>query len=81
MTLRDANFTSVEIQYVQPTFLQGHQKSLASSHLESLSEELIGLKIATLTELKSLIIELKSIEKRNDTMISLPSIYQIWGYK
>lgn len=79
--LQQANFSGIKIQNVLPTFLQGSQKKLASLHLESLSDKLSYYRLITPTKINTLITELKRIEKRQDTMISLPSIYQIWGYK
>lgn len=78
---KEANFESVQIQVVKPDFLKLEEKHIPSLTLEYLTETLLEENLISRTELQALIFELKSYEKREDTLIRLPSIYQVSGFK
>ena len=78
---RNAGFRRIQVQVTQPVFLKNESKSIPSLSLENIANSLINEQLATASELHALLIELKSFEKRPNTLITLPSIYQAWAYK
>ncbi len=76
-----AGFKNCQVQLVRPKFLTGKNKRIASLTLESISTILEKENLASHAELQALLSELKSFEALKNTMISLPGIYQVWGYR
>lgn len=79
--LSQAGFREVQQQYVPPTFQRGPFKHLASLALAGMQETLLQQNMATPDELQALLHELRSFEQQDHTMINMPGIYQVWGYK
>ena len=79
--LHEALFKKHRIQQVLPTFLPDDCKQIASLSLENIAPHLIDEKLTNQAELQALIFELKTFEKQENTMISLPGVYQAIGYK
>ena len=77
--LRKANFAHIQVQVVQPTFLNTEGKRIPSLSLENSSDLLLDEQLTTASELQALLFELKTYETREDTLITLPGIYQAWG--
>lgn len=78
---QQAGFQKVKVQLIPPTFLNLNHKPIASLTLENSSDILLQEELTTSTELQALLFELKAFENRQDTLITLPGIYQAWGYK
>lgn len=68
----------VEVRAVQPMGLRGEAKSLASLTLENIADALVAEALTT-TEVTDLLTELRQAERRPDTLMSLPRIFQVWG--
>ena len=78
---QQAGFKNSQVQLVRPNFLSGKDKRVASLTLESIASLLLKEKLTTTTELQALLFELKDFEQQKNTLITLPGIYQIWGYR
>ncbi|MEM6964225.1 MAG: methyltransferase domain-containing protein [Bacteroidota bacterium] len=78
--LKDAGFQDVKAQMIAPSFLSTNNKPITSLSLESISEELLKENLISKSELQALLFEIKDFESRSDTMITLPSIYQVSGF-
>ncbi len=78
---QQAGFNKIQAQLVPPNFLKGKTKHIASLTLESIAPLLLEEKRTTPTELQALIFELKNFEEQKNTMITLPGIYQVVGYR
>ncbi len=76
-----AGFQNIQVQSRRPNFLTGKNKRIASLTLEHMAPILIDKKLSTTTELQVLIFELKNFEKQKNSMITLPGIYQVLGYR
>lgn len=79
--ITQAGFRNIHRQFVAPVFLQGAYKHLPSLNLESIREEVLRKKLTSPEEFQILLYELRAFETREDSMISLPGIYQTWGYR
>lgn len=79
--LQQAGFQNIQVQQIAPSFLKENEKSIASITLESIASDLLELQLISSTELQALLFELKAFEKMEDTLISLPGIFQVTGYK
>ncbi len=78
---QQTNFKNINIQLVPPTFLNNRGRNIASLTLENIASSLLEQQLTTPTELQALLFELKSFEDQKHSLISLPAIYQICGYK
>lgn len=76
-----AGFKNIEVQIVPPSFINGESKHIPSLTLESIATALLQENLTTPTELHALLSELRGFEKQENTLISLPGIYQVIGYK
>lgn len=79
--MKNIGFQNIQAQVVSPSFLKSKNKTIVSLSLENISESLLKEKLISPSELQALLFEIKDFESRSDTLITLPSIYQIWGYK
>ncbi|MEM9548007.1 MAG: methyltransferase domain-containing protein [Bacteroidota bacterium] len=79
--LSQNRFQRIQIQQIAPAFLPEDCKQISSLCLESIGPQLQEHQLITPTELQALLSELKSFEKQKNTMICLPGIYQVVGYK
>ena len=79
--LSQSGFQRVQHQYVAPAFLHGASRRLPSLTLESIRNKVLNQKLATEDELEALLYELKDFEQKTHSLITLPGIHQIWGYK
>ncbi|MEO1262863.1 MAG: hypothetical protein AAFZ15_28910 [Bacteroidota bacterium] len=79
--LEKTGFKNVQSQLIPPIFLQKKFKQLASLSFELFSSELLEQEVAKPAELRALLYELKSFEKRSNSLISLPPVYQVSGKK
>lgn len=78
---KESGFKNIHLQSVSPNFLTGKNKRIASLTLENIATILIDEKLTTPTEIQALLFELKAFEKRKNTLIALPGIYQVWGFR
>lgn len=78
---QEVGFDHIKVQKVRPAFLTGEDKYLASFTLESIATILVNENLATTTEIQALLFELRDFESQKNTMITLPGIYQVKGYR
>jgi ubiquinone/menaquinone biosynthesis C-methylase UbiE len=78
---RDAGLSQVEVQVVQPVFHEGEGKRLAAVTLEHIRESVIDLGLTTQGEVDRVLGELEAFRTRPDTLLSLPRIYQVCGWR
>ena len=78
---KQAGFQKIQARMIPPKFLKGTTKHIASLTLESITPLLLEENLTTPTELMALIFELQDFEKQKNTMITLPGIYQVFGYR
>ena len=78
---QQANFNDIQVQLKAPIFLKEQHKNLPSLTLESIGEDLVQAGLVVSAELSALLAELKAFEHQDHTLISLPGIYQSWGFK
>ena len=74
-------FQKVQARMIRPSFLKSSNKHIASLTLESISPLLLKENLTTTTELMALIFELRHFENQKHTMITMPGVYQVFGYR
>ncbi len=74
-------FKNVRINHSPSFFVTGSQRAILSLSLETVSTEIEQFGFSTPAELDALLIELKHFEKRKNSMISIPGIYQVLAEK
>lgn len=79
--LRKTGFAHVQVQVVHPHFMNADGKRIPSLSLENIADALLAEKLVEVSELQALLFELKTFENHPESFITLPGIYQAWGYK
>lgn len=77
--LRQAGGQAIQLQIVQPTFIDGSPKRIHQITLENISEALIAAGLATPAQLAAVAAELESFADSSRTLMSFPRIFQVWG--
>ncbi len=75
--LKDTGFSNVEFQLSQPAHISGEGKLMAEITFKGISEALLEEHLITEEEFARIYSELVKYRKRNDTIISLPRIFQV----
>lgn len=75
------DFRKTKINVTTPTFIEDAHKTIVSLLLEATIDKIIGLQLTTTTELDALLLELRHFEKKENTLISSPGMYQIIAKK
>ncbi len=78
--LQAAGLEEVGVNLVQPVFLQGKGKSLMSLTLRRIAETVLNEGLASASDFDSLVCEIAAFEARPDTLVSLPRVFQVWGF-
>ena len=79
--LEDAGFRDVETTLVQPFSREGDAKDMALLTFEAIADGLVTEGMASREEITRLAEELKAFNRRADTIVSMPRIFQAWGRK
>jgi ubiquinone/menaquinone biosynthesis C-methylase UbiE len=79
--LEAAGYKDVETTVVQPFSRQGGAKDVAILTFEAVADGLVTEGLASREEIARLAEELKAFNRRTDTIVSLPRIFQAWGRK
>ena len=79
--LRQAGLGDVQLQVVQPAFLEGDAKRIHRITLENIAGAVTGAGIATPEELAALGDELDAFARDPRTLIGFPRIFQVWAYR
>ena len=79
--LRQAGFKKVNLNLVQPTFMEGEGKLVAQITMEKIREAILEQALSSPNEIDTIISEIKEFTQNPETIISLPRIFQVWGRK
>ena len=79
--LMDAGFADVHVDLVQPVFMTGIGKQLAPLTFEFIIDSLVADGLASEANLRAELAALEAFTNDPRTLISLPRIFQAWGYK
>jgi SAM-dependent methyltransferase len=77
--LRDAGWSEVHLEVVQPVFMSGEGKQLALLTLVNVADTLLEEQLLTSTELQAAIDDLTAFTDDPATLLSVPRIFQLWA--
>lgn len=77
--LQAAGFTDVAFQIIQPAFLAGEGKLMAEITFEGISNALLEEGLVSPEEVQQILTGLVQFRQRNDSIMSLPRIFQVSG--
>lgn len=79
--LEEAGYANVESNLVQPYGRVDDIKQVVLSTLEDISDRIISFGIATPDELRQVLSDLQTFFEQENSTVSFPRIFQLWGYK
>ena len=79
--LRDGGVDDIQVAVVQPTFLVGEGKTIHHLTMENIATAVIDEGFTTREEIGSINAELALLADTPDSIVSLPRIFQVWGYR
>lgn len=79
--LRRAGIQNIEINVIQPVHIRGEGKLMAPLTMSRISDALTAEGLATETEAQQILTELGRVAADCETVVSLPSIFQVWGQR
>jgi SAM-dependent methyltransferase len=79
--LRQAGARDIQLQVVQPTFMEGNAKRIHQVTLENIAEAVIAGGLASAAELAAVVSELDEFVQNPHTIVSFPRIFQVWGFR
>ena len=77
--LWQAGLQDLQVQVVQPAFLEGDAKRIHQISLENIAEAVIAAGLASQAELQALAAELDAFAQNPRTLINFPRIVQVWA--
>jgi SAM-dependent methyltransferase len=77
--LRKAGVHGVEFNVVQPAHFEGEGKRMAPITMSRISDALIAEALATEDEIQQILTGLDEAVADNETVMSLPRVFQVWG--
>lgn len=78
---RQVGLHKLQLSHVQPAFLEGAGKQIHRITLENVAPAVIAAGLATEAEIKVLCAELDHFAQNPHTIMSLPRVFQVWGYR
>lgn len=78
---KQTGINNIGFDIVQPTFTKGQGKWMAFLTLEKIRHSLIKEALATAIEVDGLLEQLKLFTEDENSMMSLPRIFRVWGTK
>ncbi|MCB0583234.1 MAG: methyltransferase domain-containing protein [Phaeodactylibacter sp.] len=79
--VREAGFRNIQFNIVQPVFQTGEGKQMASLTLENIADALASNQLASGEMVADCLAELRAFEQDENTLVSLPRIFQVWAVK
>lgn len=79
--LRSTRLENVSYDVIQPTFNAGEGKRMAYLTMDRIKTTVIDQQLATPEEVERILSDLETFTKQEDSIISLPRIFRVWGYK
>jgi ubiquinone/menaquinone biosynthesis C-methylase UbiE len=77
--LHKAGVQGIELNVVQPTYIDGEGKLMAPITMSRISDALIGDGLATRDEVQQILTGLNQAVADSETVMSLPRVFQVWG--
>jgi SAM-dependent methyltransferase len=77
--LRKAGAVGVQLSVVQPTFIEGEGKLMASITMDRISGAVISEGLADRSEVQQIIDGLNAAAADPETVMSVPRVFQVWG--
>jgi ubiquinone/menaquinone biosynthesis C-methylase UbiE len=78
----DAGLDQMQFQAIQPTFMDvGDGKLLSLVTLETIAPAVFADELASEDEFQAIYRDFKDFIHQPDTIVSLPRIFQVWGYR
>jgi SAM-dependent methyltransferase len=79
--LRASGVKDIHLGVVQPAFLTGEGKTIHQLTMENIAAAVIDEGFATRAEVDTVNAELALLADDPDSIVSLPRIFQVWGYR
>ncbi|HRO41681.1 MAG TPA: methyltransferase domain-containing protein [Flavipsychrobacter sp.] len=79
--MKDVGLNKVTFNVIQPAFLSGEGKWMAFYTLDKIRRTVVAQKIATEAEVNELLEDLQRFTEDKDSIISMPRIFQVVGYR
>lgn len=79
--LLDLGFEKVQMNVVQPAGLEGEVKLVSPLTMENIADTVLEAGLASQGEVDQVITELYDFARNPRTVMSLPRIVQVWGYR
>lgn len=76
-----ANVRSVEFDVIQPAYNHGKGKWVAYLTMTRIKETIIKQGLASADDIRHILEQLEEFAKNEDSIISLPRIFRVWGVK
>ena len=77
----DAGLVNVHVELIVPTFREGEGKRVAQVTMEHIREAVLGVELATSTEVDTVVADLKAFADDERTLMSIAPTFQVWGRK
>ena len=77
----DAGLVDVQVELIVPTFREGEGKRVAQVTMEHIREAVLGVELATSTEVDTVVTGLKAFADDERTLMSIAPTFQVWGRK
>lgn len=77
----DAGLVNVQVELIAPTFREGEGKRVAQVTMEHIREAVLGVELATSTEVDTVVTDLKAFADDERTLMSIAPTFQVWGRK
>ncbi len=78
---KQAGITDVGFDVIQPAFSSGAGKQMAYITLDRIKEAVISEGLAGAAEVAQILTQLKAFTRDEQSIISLPRIFRVWGVK
>ncbi len=78
---QQAGFNNIDFDVIQPAFNTGRGKWMAHITLDRIKHTLTTRQIATHQAIDNILHELEAFTRDDNTIISLPRIFRVWGQK
>jgi SAM-dependent methyltransferase len=79
--LRDGGIDDIQVAVAQPTFLTGEGKTIHQLTMENIATAVVDEGLATREEIDRINAELVLLAENPESIVSLPRIFQVWGYQ
>lgn len=78
---RQAGLEHIQMEMVQPTFLEGADKRVAAVTMQQIEGAVVAAGLTTAAEVAEVVAGLESFAADPTTILSMPRIFQVWGVR